>query len=225
VVPGAGIASTCTFDIPAGLAAGTYQFLIVFQQPFTPPAFPQFNSDTSFPPVVATYDPAPPEGGQDEQTVIVEIPVGVITITTPYTPANPLDLGVAVLDQGTSTYSASALFDRVTISDTRAGDLGFQASIVAGPFTSATDSFPGSHTGFTDVTAVQVPGNALQATDVATVDTPAVTPGIGAPRVFATYAPGLGLGSVEVTATLGMDDVPTSVQPGLYQSTVTFTAL
>jgi hypothetical protein len=164
-------------------------------------------------------------GATDEQTVIVEIPVGAITITTPYTPDNPLDLGVAVLDQSDSTYSASAAFDRVSISDTRAGELGFTASVVAGPFQSATDTFPGAHAGFEDVTAVQVAGNALQASDVTTTDTVAFAPGIGAPSVFATYPAGTGLGTVEVTALFTLDQVPSSVTPGVYTSTVTFTAL
>lgn len=164
-------------------------------------------------------------GATDEQTVIVEIPVGAITITTPYTPDNPLDLGTAVLDQSDSTYSASAPFDRVTISDTRAGNLGFTASIVAGPFASPTDSFPGQHAGFQNVTAVQVAGNALQATNVTTTSTPAFTPGIGSPTVFATYPAGLSLGSVEVTATFTVDQIPSSVEPGVYTSTVTFTAI
>jgi hypothetical protein len=164
-------------------------------------------------------------GATDEQTVVVEIPVGAITITTPYTPAAPLNLGTAVLDQSDSTYSASAAFDRVTITDTRSGQLGFTASLVAGPFTSATDSFPGRHAGFENVTAVQVAGNALQASNVATTSTPAFTPGLGAPTVFATYPAGNALGTVEITADFTVDQIPSSVQPGLYTSTVTFTAL
>jgi hypothetical protein len=164
-------------------------------------------------------------GASDEQTVIVEIPVGAITITTPYTPDNPLDLGVAVLDQGDSTYSASAPFDRVTITDTRAGQLGFTASLVAGPFANGTETFPGQHAGFENVTAVQVAGNALQASNVTTTSTPAFTPGIGSPTVFATYPAGNALGSVEVTANFTVDQIPTSVAPGVYTSTVTFTAI
>lgn len=161
----------------------------------------------------------------DEQTITVDIPTGVITITTPYTPANPLYLGVATLDASDSTYSASAAFDKVVITDTRAGNLGFTASLIAGTFTNGASTFPGKHAGFTNVTAQQVPGNAMQASNVTTTSTPAFTPGIGAQTPFASYAAGLPTGSVDVKATFGIDQVPTSVTPGLYTSTVTFTAV
>ena len=161
----------------------------------------------------------------DEQTITVEIPTGAITITTPYTPTNPLFLGVATLDPADSTYSASAAFNKVVISDTRAGNLGFTASLVAGAFTNGASSFPGSHAGFTNVTAVQVAGNAMQASSVVETDTVPYAPGLGSLREFARYAAGLPTGSVDVTATFGIDAVPTSVQPGLYTSTVTFTAV
>jgi Bacterial Ig-like domain (group 3) len=178
-------------------------------------------------------------GATDEQTIIVEIPAGAITITTPYTPASPLNLGTAVLDQTDSTYSASALFDKVTISDTRSGALGFEASLIAGPFASATDSFPGAHAGFVSVTPIQVPGNALQASNVVptnweapatAADVPGAVAGtnsfgLGVSRKFADYAPGQSLGTVDLTATFEVDSIPTSKQPGVYTSTVTFTAI
>lgn len=180
---------------------------------------PYSNSTSSA--VAAQYTlvgPAP-----DLQTITVTVPVGAITITTPYTPTNPLSLGTAVLYSADSTYSASAFFDKVTITDTRAGNLGFTASLVAGAFNNGASSFPGSHAGFTNVTAVQLAGNAMQASNVIETDTAPFAPGLGTVREFARYAAGLPTGSVYVTATFGVDAVPTSVQPGLYTSTVTFT--
>lgn len=181
----------------------------------------------------------------DEQTVIVEIPVGVITITTPYTPANPLSLGVAVLDPSDSTYSASAQFGTdaattipgvggaagipgafITITDSRSGNLGFTASLVAGAFSNGTSSFGGEYAGLTAVTANQIAGNAMLASQVTETDTvPNVGGGLGSPKVFAAYPAGQPLGSVNLTGLFGIDGVPTSVTPGVYTSTVTFTAV
>lgn len=179
--------------------------------------------------VTAAYGTAAGPGA-DEQTVTVTVPQGALTISTPYTPSSPLRLGTAVLDQSDSTYSASAPFGTaedgyIVITDTRAGDVGWTASVVAGPFTSATSSFPGAHAGLTGVTAVQVPGNALPATAVVEIDTVAFAPGLGIPRQFAILPEGVATGSVNLTALLSIDQVPTSVTPGLYTATATFTAM
>lgn len=177
----------------------------------------------------------------DEQTVTVVIPVGVLSITTPYTPANPLALGTALLDPTTATYSASTQFGTaadpdgagpltvgqgfITISDTRAGNLGFTASVLAGPFSNGTSSFPGIHAGLTGLTKLQVTGNALQAADVTVTNTPPFAPGLGVPRVFANYPAGKPIGTANLTGMFGVDKIPTSVSPGTYTSTVTFTAV
>jgi hypothetical protein len=166
----------------------------------------------------------------DEQTVTVSIPQGALTITTPYTPASPLALGIAVLDPADSTYSASAQFGTladgyITITDTRAGNLGWSASLVAGAFSNGSSSFPGTHAGLTALGAVQVAGNALQATDVALTNHAPFTDGLGSLKQFASYAPGLPTGTANITGTFGVDQVPTSITPGLYTATVTFTAV
>lgn len=177
--------------------------------------------------VTATYDAV--GATPDEQTVTVSIPQGVLTITTPYTPQAPLSLGTAVLDAADSTYSASATFGTasegyITITDTRAGNLGWSASLVAGAFSNGVSTFPGSHAGLTGLTAVQVPGNALQASSVVLANTAPAAPGLGSLTQFASYAAGLPTGTANITGTFGVDQVPTSITPGLYTSTVTFTA-
>lgn len=171
--------------------------------------------------------PAPAWTCGDEQTVTVEVPVGTITITTPYTPASPLHLGVAVLDQADSTYSASAPFTDIVITDTRAGNLGFTASVVSGPFIGAAGSFPGRHAGLTDLVAVQVVGNALLASDVTVTDHAPFADGLGSAKEFASYPsdPLLGIGTAAMHGTFSVDQVPTSVGPGMYTATVTFTAV
>ncbi|WP_448062566.1 Ig-like domain-containing protein [Cellulomonas hominis] len=164
--------------------------------------------------------------GGDEQTVVVTIPQGAITVTTPYTPANPLDLGTAALDPATSTYSAEADFEDIIITDTRAGNLGFTASVVAGPFQNgAGGGFTGQFAGLTGLTATQVDGNALLASSLVLTDNAPFAPGLAAPKVFASYAAGQTTGTAQLAGVFGIDKVPTSVQPGSYTSTVTFTAV
>ena len=180
-------------------------------------------SDSASAPVSASYDLA---GAVDEQTVTVDIPVGAISITTPYTPASPLALGTAVLDPADSTYSASAPFEDIVITDTRSGNLGFTASVVSGAFTTTGGgSFPGLHAGLTGLAADQVSGNALLAGDVVLTDHAPFTDGLATPKVFASYAAGKALGTAHLEGTFGIDQVPTSVVPGLYTATVTFTAV
>ena len=179
--------------------------------------------DSASAPVSATYTLV---GAADEQTVKVTIPQGAITITTPYTPANPLDLGTAVLDPATSTYSTSAAFNDIVITDTRAGNLGFTASVVSSPFTGVgASTFGGQYAGLTGVAATQVVGNALLASDIVATNNAPFTVGLATPKVFATYPAGHSTGSAHLAGTFGVSNVPTSVSPGTYTATVTFTAV
>lgn len=182
-----------------------------------------YADSTSNPVPVPVPDAPPAPCGTG--TVTVSIPVGMLSITTPYTPAAPLDLGPAVLDLATSTYSASAPFRDIAITDTRAGELGFTASAVCGPFRGATDEFDGGHAGLTDLRARQVPGNALQASDVVLMDHPAAVDGLAVPRDFARYASGRSVGTVRIDGVLAVAAVPSSVDAGVYRAVVTFTAV
>lgn len=180
-------------------------------------------TDSASAAVDATYSLV---GAVDEQTVVVTIPQGAITITTPYTPASPLDLGTATLDPADSTYSASAAFSDIVITDSRAGNLGFTASVVAGTFEGpAGAAFGGNYAGLTALVATQVADNALQAGSVVVTNHAPYTDGLATPKVFATYAAGQSIGTAHLDGVFGIDQVPTSVQPGLYTSTVTFTAV
>ncbi|MBU4335600.1 MAG: Ig-like domain-containing protein, partial [Actinobacteria bacterium] len=186
-------------------------------------------SDSTSTEVAAAYTAT---GATDEQTVTVDIPAGAITITTPYTEASPLSLGIAVLDSSDSTYSASAKFGDATdaakaikITDTRAGSTGFVAQVQSGDFTNGTSTFGGKYAGLTGVQAIQLAGNALQATDIVPTDHVAYTDGLESAKVFATYHPAVPtLGTALLEGTFSVDQVPSSVTPGTYTATVIFTA-
>ena len=73
--------------------------------------------------------------------------------------------------------------------------------------------------------ADQVAGNALQAGNVTLTNHAPSTDGLDVPKVFATYGAGQPLGTAHIEGVFGVDQVPTSVAPGLYTATVTFTAV
>jgi hypothetical protein len=174
-----------------------------------------------------TYDAA--LYAPDPQTVTVNVPQGTLVISTPYTAANPFALGDLVLATDGTSYSVSKAFGDaanpaggVTITDTRAGNPGWNASVTSGDFVNGANLIDGSHLGFTGLTPKYITGNAIQA--ITTTDVPANTPGVkGGPHVFATAAAGQGTGSVYVYGNLTLQTVPTSTQAGLYTATVTFT--
>lgn len=170
--------------------------------------------------VAATYDA--PTATPDEQTIVVTVPAGNLSIFTPYTPANPLDLGEMVLAANGSSYSASAPFNKVTVTDTRAGNPGWTASLLRADFVGANpaDTIPAKFSGFEGVQAQYLANNAI--TNIAVNDVPAGT-AVSGPAAFATAAAGQGTGSVDVVGNFVLEGVPTSTKAGLYTTTVTFT--
>lgn len=199
-----------------GLGAGTHSLKASFvgTAPFT--GSESAPAELTF---VAVGASAPGDGST--YNVTVSIPAGAISITTPYTEATPLALPEAVLDEGKATYATSAAVSGIEIKDTRAGNLGFTAQIIVGAFSNGTSAFDGQYASFTGVTADQIDGNALQASDVVVSDNAS----LAAPATFASYAQGKSIGSVKFHGTFGLSNVPTSVTPGQYASLVTFTAL
>lgn len=174
----------------------------------------------------------PSDQREDPQDVVVTIPEGTLAITTPYTAADPLDLGTAVLDDATSTYFTDpTVFGSVTdqaqaiqVIDRRSGGHGFTAQVRSTDFASTGDSFSASFASLTDVVAHQVTGNTLLAANVATNDIPSLS---ATDQPFAVHTPTAGheTGTVWFSADLALTNVPSSVQPGQYRATLTFTAL
>lgn len=204
-----GAGGTCAIT-SSSFASGAHSFKVVF-------AGVGFVSSEGQ--ATATYDAV-----GDEQTIVVTVPQGAITIFTPYTPANPLNLGEMVLAANGSSYSASAAFDKVTITDTRAGNPGWAASLLRSDFIGAGGSIPAKYSGFEAVTPEYVAGNAITSigtSDIAAND-PAYAPGA---KVFASAVAGQGTGTVSVKGNFVLEGVPTSTQPGLYTTTVTFTVV
>lgn len=225
---GTGGVATLTYS---SFATGAHNLLAEF----TPTNSATYSSSVS--PVVL-FTATAPTVAPDAQPLTVSIPAGALTITTPYTAANPFQLGTAVLSPSGGSFSASAPFgnasnpnDGVTITDTLAGDASWTASATVTNFTdSSSDVINAQNVTFTDVTPSYITGNALQSGDVVTNDVtntqvygPTATgdDGLaGGPHQFATAA--AGDGSVYIYGLLNLT-APSSTPANTYTATLTFT--
>lgn len=170
---------------------------------------PPFRDSTSFP-VVARYEPAGPGG-----------PPGGLTLTTPYTPENPLHLGVAVLDQDSASYSAAAALQGVSVTDTRRGRRGFEVTAVASRFHGTAGGFPAEHAGLTDLVPTLHTGEVRHVRRMRTWEVLPLAPGLGRPTSIFRYPPGALPGRVDLAGVLRVAGIPTSVTPGRYTATLT----
>jgi len=184
---------------------------------------------------------ATPTNCKDDQTFTVNVPVGSLIISTPYTSAHQFNLGtLALTPDGTQLTTGQVAFGHigdgmgVTITDQRSGDVGWTASLVSGPFSDTTsDHINPRNLGFTLVMPQYIAGNALNATTkpVVPFDNAATSPavafsdvttatGLGTSKQFAQAAHGDG--TVYVTGNFTLN-APTSTPAGTYTGTVTFT--
>jgi len=218
-------------------AQGAHNLVAVFE-PTTPAVYnTSTSSNVLFTATAPTYTP-------DNQTVTVGIPAGTLTITTPYTPTAPFQLGTATLNSSGTEFQASAPFGNaafpqngVTITDTGIGNQPWTASVAGTDFTSGANTINGQNLTFTGVTPSYLSGNAYSATGIV-VGTESITDTLpgglpyaagatgsdgvkGGPHAFAqTTTPGAG--SVYVYGNLNLV-APTSAPAGTYTATLTFT--
>jgi hypothetical protein len=181
----------------------------------------------------------------DAKPFVATVPAGSLVISTPYTAAAPFNLGTMALNTAGTQYTTSNAFGSaanpaqgVTITDTRAGGLGWTASLQSGAFTNNTvlpvGIINGGNLGFAGVAPQYIAGNALNvapgnvvsvfdnAAPVVALGSSAVAPALSLanPQKFASAA--IGAGSVNVTGLFTLN-APSSVPAGLYAGTVTFT--
>ncbi|MFL6059920.1 MAG: Ig-like domain repeat protein [Marmoricola sp.] len=179
-----------------------------------------------------TFTLAPPSGvSVDTQSIQATIPTGTITVTTPYTPANPLDLGTLALTPALDGYKGSAQFNDIHVIDTRDGALPWALTAIAGNLGDGAGHFiNGENLGLTNLLpeAANNPGTGI----ITTHDNP-----IPAVPLAPSDSGSAGLGGVPHTvfsANQGPSDVlysgtltlfaPTTTVSGLYTGTITFTA-
>ena len=209
--------------------------------------------------ISATYQPADPAAFAPSSTPTVDVSLsarssasnnqhstadgGGLTITTPYSPGHPLDLGPLVLDASGTALSSSTTFgcagnqkNAIYVTDARAGNPNWSAYISATDFTNrAAQRINGENLGLTGLTLrpldAAIVGNTIHAPELQTVElAPAIALGPldtgsqglkNGPHMFALTPHG-GAGSVGICGTLTLT-APTSTPPGIYSSTLTVT--
>jgi len=227
-VNASGVAATTT----TSLGAGNHSIVAVF----TPTNSANFTGSSSQP-VTAQYTAVsacvPRTDGlpgantcQDLQTIVVTVAAGTLTISSPFTPSNPFNLGTMVLNAQGTTLTATGGFGSlatngsgITVTDTRSGGLPWTAHVQSGNFTDlpAADTISAHGLSFTGLADNFPAGNAL----IGHV-TLAAVPDVGAGGDFATSAPNPGDGTVWIVGTMTLT-APSSTNPGSYTATVTFT--
>lgn len=164
----------------------------------------------------------------DEQTIKANIAPGTLLLSTPYTPDNPLDVGTLVLNGSASQYSGSAQFQNIDVTDTRAGDLPWTLTALAGDLSDGTtNTINGQNVGLTAMAQDSGPSPAgVTFTDQAASDPAALagapgTAGLGGTPKTVAHA-NLGLGAWVMHGLLTVN-APANTPAGVYTGTVTFT--
>ena len=190
-------------------------------------------------PAELTLAPAPVVVDQPttDGDVTVTIPAGSVAITTPYTDQEPLALGSAFLDDADSTFytepvtiGADGQARGIQVIDTRAGGNGFTANIKSTDFATkdtngdVVGTFSTEYASLTNVEAQQVLNNTLDAGNVDTFEVASLS---DEDQTFASYVPEAGheTGTVWFKADYALTGIPSSVKPGDYRATLTFTVL
>ena len=204
-----------------GLAAGTHTFSASYADAGSPQQFLASG------PVTITVTVTAFTGASDTETITTSVAAGTITLTAGGTVAlGPLSVNAA----NTLLVSAPKDINTVTVTDTRAGNLGYtvsgQVTDFSGPGTSKIN---GQNLGWTPkvlttpgtgtITAgpVVAPANGVAAGDAGTL-------GLKGSRVLATAPAGAGFGTATYSATLLLQ-APTTTTAGSYSATLTLTAL
>lgn len=204
-----GATAIATAASGTGALAGTFTATVTYTGAgqhsviavYTPPAGSStYQGSTSGPVTFAETAPAC-NACSNTATIEATVPVGALAISTPYTPANPLNLGALQLDPTGSYFTASApleadsgnvptagqvpddTFNGITIVDTQAGNVPWAVTAISSDLSDggsgAGSVISGENVGLTNLTAVPVPGNALTAADLTFFDQPAALPPAG----------------------------------------------
>jgi hypothetical protein len=184
----------------------------------------------------------------DPQGVRAQIPTGTLVISTPYTAANPLDLGTLALNSSGTAWTGEKAFTCITVTDTDGVNTGFAAQAESGslvntaaPMAGYTNEISGQDVGLTGLapsptTETCDGGPAVNnytggPSSIHATDNPAAAGvqftdpgflGLGneAHPVLTGAANGVGTATYDGTLTL---NAPTTSEPGTYNGTITFT--
>jgi hypothetical protein len=204
-----------------------------YSAPYQPigSGYDSFLAGTSDPTVVAVGNMP-----VSDQMLITTVSPGSLTLTAP---TAPVELGVLTLDSTNTRFvtSGAVTLNPVTITDTRAGQLGYSVTAQADDLTSGSDTINSENLGWTPAIAGPVPQSINAQLG------PSVPAGDGLPpraptgsvqglktarslvQALADPATGAGsVGTIQVTAALALK-APTTTPTGTYRTTLIITVV
>jgi len=194
-----------------GLTAGVHTYTATF----SPAAAADFLASTAdaITVTVTTFT-----GASTKETITTNVPAGTLVITTS---GSSVDLGSLALNSSNNLLVSSIKdINPVTVTDTRAGNLGWNVNGSVGDFTNAAgDTIGGQYLGWTPKVISQASVQNVTAGGVAVPGT-----GLTTPHLLGSAPNGSSLGTAQLGATLVMQ-APTSTKPGTYNTTLTLTAI
>ncbi len=204
-----------------GLSAGAH----VYTADFAPANPAAFLASSSGP---ATVNVTAFAGASDTETITTSVAAGTLTITA----GGPaVDLGTASLNSAnTLLVTTPKDINPVTVTDTRAGNVGYTVSGVAGDFSTASgDKINSENLGWTPKVLVVPPtvtatAGAIVAPGSGVAVGATTGAGLKTSHVLATAAAGASIGTAQYGATLVLQ-APTTSKAGTYSTTLTLTAL
>jgi Bacterial Ig-like domain (group 3) len=242
------VTSAGTFSIPfTYTAAGSHSVVATYSGNAT-----EWAGSSSAPVTFSETAPACTTCN-DTQTIEGTVPAGTLSISTPYTPSNPLNLGTLQLSPGGAYFFATApldgnssdvptqgaspdpTFNGITVVDTQSGNLPWTVTATSSNLSDGSGHpngvINGENVGLTGVTPVLVPGNAIAAGDVNVFDHAAANPPVS-PTDPGTLGlkggPTIASDTLQPDGTVGINgtvtlNAPTSTEAGTFIGTITFT--
>jgi Bacterial Ig-like domain (group 3) len=195
-----------------GLSAGNHSYTADFV-PANPANFLASSATAITVPVVAFA------GVSDTETLTTKVDAGTLVLTA----GGPtVDLGPLALNSANSLLVSNAKdINPVTVTDTRAGNLGWNVNGVVGDFKdSANDTISSTGLGWTPKI---IDSQSVQNVTAGALVAPGGS-GLSTPHLLASAAPGASIGTAHLGATLQLQ-APTSTKPGQYTTTLTLTAI
>jgi hypothetical protein len=200
-----------------GLALGTR----LLTAEFVPADADEFSASTSAPEAITIV---PPTNPTDSQNVIVEVPVGTLTISVGGDESVTLN---PVINAAGSRFTDSATMDDVTVLDQRAGSKGWTVNGQLGVFDYVSGALPAGATVVSNTDIGWTPAvRSVTGTQVVNASLPVAPGGLG--LSVSTPLAVSPQGSSTGTAVVGGDiaiDAPTTIAPGTHTAILTFTAI
>lgn len=185
------------------------------------------SSDTSLPFTLGAKRTAPP----DDQQITVDVPVGQLDLSTPYSSTNPIDIGTLSLSPDATKYVGSKQISGISVTDTRPGNQGWTLTGLSSNLSSPGTPpkiINGQNVGLINLVETSHSG----AGTTTTFDNPGANPpvqpadggslGLGGTAKVAATGTGPGSSGFAGTVTL---TAPTSTRAGHYVGILTLTVV